>query len=87
MNPLTEQQKSEMWDNILSLALTCPVEQCNPQDCPLYNVRQLELPQRLQWFRELSDDDLAYLNAYHFVCMKTRLSAHLAAICDDSHQA
>jgi len=78
MSQLTEQKKSELRDSILSLAMTCPVEHCNPEDCPLYQVRSLELTRRLDWFRALSDKDLVYLNAYHFVCMKTRLAAHLA---------
>lgn len=80
MSPLTEQKKSEIRDNILGLAMNCPVGHCNPADCPLYQVRQLGLPQRLDWFRQLSDEELVYLNAYHFVCMKTCLTAHLAEI-------
>ena len=80
MSGLNEQKKSELRDNILSLAMTCPVEHCNPEDCPLFKVRKLELTWRLEWFRDLSDADLEYLNAYHFVCMKTRLSARLAEI-------
>jgi hypothetical protein len=81
MNALDEQKKSEMRDNILSLAMSCPVEHCNPEDCPLFKVRKLELTRRLEWFRQLSDEDLVYLNAYHFTCMKARLTAHLAEIC------
>jgi hypothetical protein len=81
MNGFNEQKKSELRDNILTLAMTCPVERCNPEDCPLFKVRKLELARRLEWFRDLSDEDLVYLNAYHYVCMKTRLAAHLAEIC------
>ena len=80
MGDLNEQKKSELRDNILSLAMACPVEHCNPEDCPLFKVRKLELKQRLKWFRDLSDEDLAYLNAYHFVCMKARLAARLGEI-------
>jgi len=81
MNALDEQKKSELRDNILSLAMACPVDHCNPEDCPLFKVRQLELARRLEWFRGLSDDELVYLNVYHYVCMKTRLTAHIAEIC------
>jgi hypothetical protein len=78
---MTEQKKIQLRDNILNLAMTCPVEHCNPEDCPLFKVRRLELSRRLEWFRDLSDDDLVYLNAYHFACMKTRLAARMVEIC------
>lgn len=69
----TEQVRSELRDTILDLAMNCPVEYCNPDDCPLFRVRQLDLPARLVWFRSLTDEDLAYLHAYHCVCMRNKL--------------
>jgi hypothetical protein len=75
---ITEKKRTELQDNILTLAMSCPVDHCNPEDCPLFKVRQMELTHRLRWFDSLSDDELIYLNAYHFVCMKTKLDSRLA---------
>lgn len=80
MNTMSEQKRSELLDNILDVVMNCPVDHCNPDDCPLFRVRQLDLASRLVWFKSLSDEDLAYLNAYHFVCMKTKLDAPVAEL-------
>ena len=81
MKPLVGQQRAEMLDNVLSLAMRCPVDHCNPADCPLYYVRLMALDRRLEWFKALTDEDLAYLNSYHFVCMKAKLDAQLLGAC------
>ena len=77
MPDISQQKRSELRDHLLELAVTCPVEQCNPMDCPLQQVRRMDLGRRLEWFQSLSDEDLAYLNAYHYVCLKTRLGLGL----------
>ena len=74
------QKRTELQDNILNLASNCPMEHCNPADCPLYNVRKMELPGRLEWLNALSDEDLIYLNSYHFVCTKTKLDSLKAGV-------
>ena len=79
---LNEQKRAELRDNVLSLAMSCPVNDCNPEECPLYHIRHLDLDERLEWFKNLSDEELIYLNAYHFVCMKTRLEPELTELCD-----
>jgi hypothetical protein len=81
LNTLTEQKRAELRDNILNLAMTCPMDHCNPTDCPLFHVRNLDLVSRLKWFRGLTDDDLIYLNTYHFICMKHKAETQLAEIC------
>ena len=66
--------KDELRANLFSLAEACPVEGCNPQDCPLYLFRKLKRPQRLEWCNALSEDDLVYLATYHHICFKTKLA-------------
>lgn len=78
MNTVDQQQRAEMLDNLLNLAVNCPVDHCNPVNCPLHDIRKLELGRRLEWFKALTDEDLVYLNSYHFVCLKNRLDACLA---------
>ena len=62
-------------DNLLELVNVCPVEQCNPADCPLFPLRKMDYRQRLHWFAALARTDLEYLAAYHYVCMGVRLDA------------
>jgi hypothetical protein len=81
MKILDRQQRTEMLDRLLSLAISCPVDQSNPANCPLCNVRKMDLGRRLEWFRSLTDDELVFLNSYHHVCMKHRLQELLVAAC------
>jgi hypothetical protein len=66
-------RKAELITAVLSLMEFCPVEDCNPDDCPLYNVRKLKHPQRNKWLSALGEDDLAYLLAYHDVCLNLKM--------------
>jgi hypothetical protein len=82
MNTTHEQHKTELRDMILSLARSCPLNPDCPCDCPLNPVRQLELPQRLEWLSALSEDEMQYLCDYHCVCEQLRgrnLMAELVA--------
>lgn len=62
--------------SLLDLLNVCPVEGCNPDDCPLSALREMDHRQRLQWFASLDRADLEYLAAYHYVCMNVKLGAH-----------
>jgi hypothetical protein len=63
----------ELRASLLELINTCPVEQCNPADCPLFVLRNVDHRQRLHWFASLGKADLEYLAAYHYTCMNLRL--------------
>ena len=67
---LSQQARAELLDSILHVAVNCPVAQSEPIDCPLHEVREMELRERLKWLNRLPDDDLSYLAAYHCVCFK-----------------
>ncbi|MFO1476403.1 MAG: hypothetical protein U1F98_07105 [Verrucomicrobiota bacterium] len=54
--------------SLLFLVDNCPVEKCNPDDCPLHSLRLLKRADRIRWFEALSGDDLSFLAAYHYVC-------------------
>jgi hypothetical protein len=77
MKPLTAQERTEMLDNLVGVLVSCPVDHRNPPDCPLCAIRKMEMTKRLQWLNSLHDDELAYLNSYHFVCLRTKLEAYL----------
>ena len=59
--------------SLMELIEVCPVEQCNPSDCPLFLLRILERRQRLHWIKSLERTDLEYLAAYHHICMNVRI--------------
>ncbi len=77
MAPMTEQHKTALRDNLLSLAVQCPVERSNPVDCPLFGVRKLGRLNRRPWFQELAGDDLVYLNLYHCVCARIKMESRV----------
>lgn len=66
---------SNLRAELMELVHRCPVDRCNPADCPLFEVRRLSYHQRLQWFSALTEADLEFLAAYHFVCLKRKLEA------------
>jgi hypothetical protein len=80
MNPMPEQPKTALRDNLLSLVPHCPVEQSNPPDCPLFTVRKAGPAKRLRWFNELTEADLVYLSAYHCVCAQIKMESRPAGL-------
>lgn len=53
--------------------LRCPVGE-NPEDCPLYAVRQWPLEKRVAWLESKSDDDVLELYNYHTNCLEQKLA-------------
>ncbi len=66
---MAEQETSQLRKQLLELTEICPVEQCNPEDCPLFPVRKMKRSERVQWFNSLTAEDLVYLATYHYVCI------------------
>jgi len=77
MIPMSEQQRTVLRDDLLRLTEQCPVEGGNPVDCPLFDVRQLAPAKRRHWVEALTQDELAYLNAYHCVCAQLKIEPPL----------
>ena len=71
----SQRRKAELRASLLSLTKACPVDECNPEDCPLFRVRKMKHMERLMWFGALSEDDLVYLNTYHHICLNTKPTA------------
>jgi hypothetical protein len=78
ISQISQRQKAELRASLFSLAVACPVDECNPEDCPLFAVRKMKPAQRLQWLDALSETDLSYLATYHHVCLKTKLALKAA---------
>ena len=66
------EQVENLRANLLKLSEACPFHLSNPEDCQLFHLREMEAAKRLQWVNALSESDLAYLTAYHRVCLKIK---------------
>jgi len=66
-------QHDELRASLSALMESCPVDRCNPMDCPLFALRELEPSEREQWFEALNEEDLKYLAAYHYVCRNLKV--------------
>ena len=53
---------------LFGLAITCPVVQDNPPDCPLYNVREMPLVQRLEWAKSRTREEAEAVLHNHSCC-------------------
>ncbi len=69
---LSQQVKSGLIDQVLRIAQDCPIKHNNPAHCPLAEIRQLEMPERIKWINAMSDENLSYFAAYHCVCSKLK---------------
>jgi hypothetical protein len=74
MNTTSHRQKDELRAGLFSLVAACPVDECNPEDCPLYLLRQMKPTEQLERFSALDEDDLRYLATYHHICFHTKLA-------------
>jgi len=81
MRPESHRQRNELRANLLALSEACPFDQSNPEDCPLFPLRKMKKKERLQWCHALDEDDLAYVVAYHHVCLGIKVESTLAARC------
>ena len=72
MGAKVSKPKSKLTANLLELFQACPLDHCNPEDCPLFELRGLRPRQRLAWLNALSEEDLSYLASYHYICLATR---------------
>ncbi len=77
MSAMPLEQKSRLQRNLLELTKACPFDQCNPIDCPLYELRTMPRRKCLYWFKALSDDDLAFLASYHYACLAIKVQLPL----------
>ncbi|MCU0770552.1 MAG: hypothetical protein MUE94_02115 [Verrucomicrobia bacterium] len=75
MTAPSDQTSDQLRAGLTQVMESCPVDRCNPQDCPLFHLREMEREARVRWFNALHESDLQYLAAYHFVCMNLRLRA------------
>jgi hypothetical protein len=53
--------------------LRCPVGD-NPEDCPLYSIRQWPIEERITWLKSKTDEEVVALYEQHMACLKKKTS-------------
>ena len=53
---------------LVGLAIACPVEQNNPTDCPLHDIRLLTLQERLNWVKSCTRKEAEGIFRQHSSC-------------------
>lgn len=79
VSSLASASPEELRASLLELINVCPLEHCNPPDCPLFALRNMRPRERVAWLNALAQADLEYLAAYHYACMNVRLGNPRAA--------
>lgn len=81
----SQSRKDQLRASLIALTECCPVDGCNPKDCPLFPVRKMKPSARLEWFKALTEEDLIFIAAYHHVCMNVRLECPpISSVCKSS---
>jgi hypothetical protein len=80
MNSTSRARCEALRASLLALSEHCPYDDCNPADCPLFELRKMNPEERVKWFSALSEDDLVYLSTYHHVCLSMRIQSGQAEI-------
>ena len=52
--------------------LRCPLGN-NPADCPLHDVRQMPVEERITWLESLSNDEVIAFYLQHVRCLKSKV--------------
>lgn len=79
MNARISAVGKELRSKLAELTRACPFHQANPEDCPLFPLRNMNPRRRRQWFDALPEADLRYLANYHHVCLQIKLAAQSSA--------
>ncbi len=74
------QQRNELQAYLLELSEACPLDLCNPEDCPFFTVRKMDRRERSRWFDALEEKDLTFLAFYHYTCLDTRVESELVKV-------
>jgi hypothetical protein len=72
-------RRDKLGTSLISLSKCCPINEGNPEDCLLFQVRKLKPSARLKWFDGLTEEDQSFIAAYHHICLKVRLAENRIA--------
>lgn len=55
---------------LFALVMACPVKQDNPSGCPLHNIRQLPVKERLIWVNSRTHEETLDILEHHSTCLR-----------------
>ena len=58
--------------HIFGLTMACPYTGDNPNDCPLFKIRQLPLSERGAWVEDLTEEECRSYYQYHTLCLSKK---------------
>jgi len=65
-------RKARLLEYLSSAIEQCPVLKCNPEDCPIHEMRTMPPKLQKKWLKAVGEDFLTGIASYHKVCVKTR---------------
>lgn len=67
-SPFDEVDSEEARLALCGRVLRCSEEEGNPEDCPLHELRQLPVAERMVWLESRTDEDVEAIFRYHLQC-------------------
>ena len=58
---------------LVGLVVECQMGD-NPEDCPLYEKRNLSFSDRIEWLKSLSDNEILGIYSAHRECLAAKLA-------------
>jgi hypothetical protein len=72
MTHLPPKDRQALIAYVVGLAVACPINQDNPVDCPLHELRSQSFQDRLKWVKALDDESLYLLAQHHCSCLAAK---------------
>ena len=69
---VTSSQRSYQLADFSILSETCLFDQGNPSTCPMHEIRERSLKERLAWFDRLSEEARVNIHTYCQLCLESR---------------
>lgn len=57
---------------LIGLAISCPYEEANPQECPLHDLRKLPLEARYTTINAMNEQEVERIIQFHGICSECR---------------
>jgi len=66
--------QKKLQGRVVALSVACPVDECNPPECPFHKLRKLPLRDRYEWVKGISEEEALRLLAFHEKCVEEKIS-------------
>jgi len=69
---VTASERSWLRAELSILSEVCPLDQGNQSACPLHEIRNWNLKEKMGWFEELSDEAILNIHTYCQPCLEIK---------------